>query len=65
MTTQPKKSKEEILAGMDVASLDARKEYTEMKGKLDPGTMFQLKTWWMRNFPKAGHKRLANILMNE
>jgi hypothetical protein len=63
MTTQ--KSREEILAGMDAASLDARKEYIEMKNKLDPGTMYQLKSWWMRHFPKAGHKRLANILMNE
>lgn len=63
----PKKTKEEILAGMDEASLDARKEFTEMNtdGELDDGTLKSLAGWWERWYPTAGHKRLAHILMQE
>lgn len=59
-------TKEEVLAGMDAASLDAKKEFTEMgvNGELDSGTLKSLAGWWERWYKSAGHKRLARILMN-
>lgn len=65
MATQPQKSREEILAEMDGWARRARDEYKDMEPKLDPGTMFQIKTWWERNYQKAGHKRLAYILLGK
>ncbi|MBA7638615.1 hypothetical protein ES703_46271 [subsurface metagenome] len=66
MTTS-KKSKEEILAQMDADAKLAKKEFDEMGdgGELDEGTMTSLSGWWNRWYGKAGHKRLAYILMGK
>lgn len=61
--------KEQTLAKMDAASLDARKEFTEMRANTDKATFESIHgliaQWWERWYPTAGHKRLAWILMNE
>lgn len=61
--------KEETLAKMDAAALDAKKEFVEMKANTDKATFEAIHgliaSWWKRWFQKAGHKRLAYILMNE
>lgn len=66
MTTN---SKEQILAEMDAAALEAEKEFTEMRANSDKATFEAIHgliaSWWKRWYLKAGHKRLARILMNE
>jgi len=59
------KTKEEIFAEMDAAAEEARREFIEMTGMLDGDTLKSLAGWWKRWYLKAGHKRLAWILMNE
>lgn len=63
----PKKTKEEILAEMDADAELARKEFESMLsgGSLDDGTTKVLSNWWERWYLRAGHKRLAYILMNK
>jgi len=61
--------KEETLAKMDAAALEAKKEFVEMRTSCDKATFEAIHgliaSWWKRWFQKAGHKRLAYILMNE
>lgn len=63
----PKKTKEEIMAGMKADAELAKKEFNDMSsdGELDDGTMSSLSGWWERWFQRAGHKRLAYILMGK
>lgn len=65
MTSQPKKSKEEILAGMDAAAETAKAEFTSMCNSIDKDAVAHIRNWWERNFTKVGHKRLAYILMGK
>lgn len=63
MTTP--KSKEEMLAEMDADAKKAREEFNDMCGHLnevEASTLANIKGWWERWYPKAGHKRLAYIL---
>lgn len=59
----PKKSKEEVLAGMDQAAETARPDFEKIKEQY-PEAVSVLKIWWKANFKEAGHKRLAYILMD-
>lgn len=63
--TQPKKSKEETLAQMDADAALAKEAYDEMCEHLDTNTITALASWWYGWFQKAGHKRLAYILMGK
>lgn len=67
MTTS--KSKEEVLAQMDADAELARKEFQEMKTNSDraafEATYGLIGSWWERWFQRAGHKRLAYILMGK
>lgn len=55
MTTP--KSKAEVLAQMNADAELARKEFE------DVDSVAKVALWWERWFQKAGHKRLAYILM--
>lgn len=61
------KTKDEIFAEMNAAAGDAKKEFEDMCkfGEFDNGTLKSLAGWWERWFSKAGHKRLAYILMGK
>lgn len=59
----PQLSKEELLAKMDAAAEDAKKEFNSIKGT-GHIALDVLSGWWKRWYPKAGHKRLGRILMN-
>ncbi len=65
MTTP--KTKAEVLAQMTADAELAREEFEGLLsgGNLDEGTAKVLSNWWERWFQKAGHKRLAYILMNK
>lgn len=67
MINQPKKSRGEILDGMDADAQMAKKEFEEMSsgGELDASTVQSISGWWERWYLKAGHKRLAYILMGK
>jgi hypothetical protein len=45
---------------MDANAKDAERELIVMGGE---GTVSQLADWWRRWYLKAGHKRLARMLM--
>jgi len=67
MTTP--KSKEEILAEMDADAELARKEFEGLKASVDKATFEAIHgliaAWWEKWFQRAGHKRLAYILMGK
>jgi len=67
LTTQ--KTKEEILAQMDADAENAKKEFVQMRANCDKGTFEAIHgliaEWWKRWYLKAGHKRLAYILMGK
>ena len=65
MTIQ--KSKEEIIAQMTADAELAKEEFESMLtgNNLDDGTIKVLPNWWGKWFLKAGHKRLAYILMDK
>ena len=67
--TTPKKTKEETLAQMTADAELAREDFESMKANSDkatPEAVFGLiAAWWERWFRKAGHKRLAYILMSK
>jgi hypothetical protein len=54
------KTKEETMLEMDAAALDAEKDLKNV----DPVAIIKIATWWRNNYKKAGHKRLARILIN-
>lgn len=62
----PQPTKAEILAKMNTAAEDAKKEFEEMDklGELDDNTLKSLAGWWERWYLKTGHKRLGRILMS-
>ena len=68
--TTPKKTKAEILAEMKADAELARKEFDEMVKsrdmlKSDNFSLTNVSAWWERWYLKAGHKRLAYILMGK
>ena len=67
--TTPKKTKEEIFAEMNAAAREARAEFNQMRTDSDGVTydaaLGLINAWWERWFQKAGHKRLAYILMGK
>ena len=66
MTTQ--KSKEETLAQMDADAKVAKDEFFKMtsSSEVDYGdSVRNLAAWWEHWYRKAGHKRLAYILMGK
>jgi hypothetical protein len=57
----PEKSKDEILAEMDVAATEAEAEL-----KLIPESEIRpVADWWRKHYLKAGHKRLGRILIKQ
>lgn len=67
--TMPKKSKEEVLAGMDADAKLAREEFEQIRASSDKATFETIHgliaAWWEKWFQRAGHKRLACILMGK
>lgn len=67
--TTPKMSKEETLAQMTADAELAREEFDRMRANSDKATFDTsvglIGRWWERWYPKAGHKRLAYILMGK
>jgi len=57
------KSKEEILAEMDVARDKAAEDFKQVIAQ-HPEGVEALGQWWKDNFGSAGHKRLAYVLMS-
>lgn len=68
MTTS-KRTREETFAGMDADAELAREEFESIKANSDKATFEAtqglIASWWDRWFRKAGHKRLAYILMGK
>lgn len=59
---------EEDKQRMEDAAAQAKKEFGKLSEQFDDAELFNaaiesLANWWKRNFPEAGHKRLAYILM--
>lgn len=50
---------EEVLKGMDEAARAAEESLKE----LPTNAITQVADWWRTNYTKAGHKRLAKILL--
>jgi len=69
MMTTPKKTKEEVLAQMTADAELARVEFEQINANSDLTTYHAalnlVADWWERWYLKAGHKRLAYILMNK
>ncbi len=63
--TTPKKTKEEIMDGMNADALLAKEEFEGFLKELDDDTLAHITNWWEKWYLKAGHKRLAYILMNK
>lgn len=67
--TQQKKSKEEIFAQMDADAKSAREEFKKMSANSDEATFEAsrglIASWWEKWYLKAGHKRLAYILVGK
>jgi len=61
MTAQ-KKSKEEILSGMDDAASEVAPKIEELREKY-PEAIREIAELWEDNYRRAGHKRLAYLLM--
>ena len=51
---------EEVLENMDKAAALAEEK---LKADLAIGSVRQVADWWREHYPKAGHKRLAKILL--
>lgn len=62
-------TKEETLAKMDADAKLAREEFKQMAANSDRVTFDAsvglIAAWWEKWYPKAGHKRLAYILMGK
>ena len=60
-------SKDNDLKQMDEDAKLAREEFESLLSgnSLDDGTIKVLSNWWEKWFLKAGHKRLAYILMDK
>ena len=52
--------KSNVMAEMDAAAKSAE---ADLKN-LDKSAIIAVTTWWRNNYLKAGHKRLAHILLN-
>jgi hypothetical protein len=50
---------EEVLKGMDEAARAAEESLKD----IPKDTITQVADWWRTNYTKAGHKRLAKILL--
>lgn len=64
----PQPTKEETLAKMAEDALKAKDEYLEMTSKMSEqelGVLEDIRSWWKNWFGRAGHKRLAYILMGK
>ncbi len=68
-TPQPAKSKGEVLAQMNADAELAREDLNQIRANSDKATFEAIQgliaAWWERWFLKAGHKRLAYILMGK
>ena len=66
---QPQPTKGEVQAKMSADAEEARKEFEKIKANSDKATFEAIHgliaSWWERWFRKAGHKRLAYILMGK
>lgn len=67
--TTPEKTREEILAQMTADAKLAREDLNQMRANSDKmtfeATQGLVASWWERWYPRAGHKRLAYILMGK
>lgn len=61
----PRPNKEETLAKMDADAMEAKEAYQEVLQGAELDTIRSLADWWEKWYPKAGHKRLAYILMGK
>jgi len=62
------KTKEEIMAQMNADAKEAGDEFIGMRDKMSDEELSTLKTlsdWWEHWYLKAGHKRLAYILIGK
>jgi len=53
---------ETVKAEMTQAARDAEKEFTQLKTQY-PEAASALVDWWKRHYMKAGHKRLAYVVL--
>lgn len=66
---QPQPTRAEVLAKMDIAAEDAKKELSQLiddtaESQLTSEAVSSIASWWRRWYPRAGHKRLGRILMS-
>ncbi len=69
VTPKPALTKEEALAVMDAYAEEARVEFNSIKANTDSASFEAVQgliaRWWLNWYLRAGHKRLAYILMNK
>lgn len=56
-------TKEKVLDMMNDAAREARADLDGHEQQLDASTLEFLRKWWETHYSKAGHTRLAYILM--